>query len=763
MRSSCIVGLVVGLVIVGSPVGSEAEEMDPAVEARVQRWIETSDANGDGKLQREEVPERMAPLVIRLDADRDGALNADELAILAARMGGAQPGARAPESSSGSSAASSELVKGSSSRYDFSRVDEFLLGALDRMGGGGALMLIQDGQVIYRKSFGADWTPERAVPIASASKGISAGVIMALVDEGKLSLDDHYSKYLPEYTGKYGQITIRQGFSHTHGFPEGPQHHRDTSLTMAECVKKFLDIPLIADPGTALYYSGIGMQIDGRIAEIVTGKQWVEIFTEKIGDPLDMKSTTYYAFGETENPNVAGSVQTTIDDYGSFTWMLANGGVYEGKRVLSEAAVRTMLSNQTDDLPVKRHPAAAYAEFDADFASSRYGVGWWLEDMDADGNASEATSGGAFGCQPFVDLERNLAGVYLPYARQMRRIGQNLAINDATVVYLELREIIRDVIPEMGATSGGGGASVAIAEATWHDAERNRDVPVRVYAPPLAEGDGSFPLIVFSHGFGESRESYESQGRHWAGHGYIVIAATHAGSDTAALQAARGGGWTPAPFDVRPEDVSFIIDRALAEDQQLEIVRGRVDPDRIGVAGHSMGSSTALAMIGFTAPEGDGGRRSFADERVRCAIAQAPQIGSAAGTSGRASAGRLERFIDADSWSAISKPAMVMFGSRDTGYGVLASNPMLRRTAFDNMPAGDKYLTILGDAQHHIFTDTDPYYGGDPRDPRHVGWIHRLTTAFFDAYLKGDAEARAWLQSEALEEETAGEVTIEHK
>ncbi len=756
-----IVRFVALLSVVALPSVGAAQEMDPAVAARVQRWLEASDASGDGKLQRDEVPERMAPLVERLDADGDGALDAGELAVLAARMGGARPGARSEPGST--TATSGDLVRGTSSRYDFSRVDEFLLGTLDRMGGGGALILIQDGEVIYRKSFGADWTPERAVPIASASKGISAGVIMALVDEGKLSLNDTYSKYLPEYTGKKGQITIRQGFSHTHGFPEGPQHHRDTKLTMAECVKKFLDTPLIADPGTVLYYSGIGMQIDGRIAEIVTGQPWVEIFRSRIGDPLEMMSTNYYAFGETSNPNVAGSVQTTIDDYGNFTWMLANGGVFKGRRVLSEAAVRTVLRNQTDDLPVSRHPGAPYAQFDANFATSRYGIGWWLEGLDADGNASEATSGGAFGCQPFVDLKRNLAGVYLPYARQMRMIDQNLAINDATVVFLELREIIRDIIPTSSGAPGGSNASIVSVETTWHDGVRDRDVPVRVYAPPLELGHGPSPLIVFSHGFGESRGSYESQGRYWAEHGYIVITATHAGSDTAALQAARQGSRTVAPFDVRPEDVSFIIDRTLASDQELEIVRGRIDPQRIGVAGHSMGSSTALAMIGFTAPLADGGRRSFEDRRVRCAIAQSPQIGSAAGKSGQASAGRLEQFIDAHSWDRIDKPAMIMFGTRDTGYGLLGSNPMLRRVAFDNMPSGDKYLAVVGDSQHHVFTDTDPYYGGDPRDPRHAAWINRLTTAFFDAYLKGDAEAHAWLAGNALQDETAGEVKQEHK
>jgi dienelactone hydrolase len=560
---------------------------------------------------------------------------------------------------------------------------------------------------------------------------------MALVDDGALSLDDPYSKYLPAYTGRKGRITIRQGFSHTHGFPEGPQHNRDTRLTMDECVAKYLEIDLIADPGTALYYSGIGMQIDGKIAEIVTGKPWVEIFSEKIGGPLEMENTDYYAFGETANPNVAGSVRTTIDDYGNFTWMLANGGVFKGRRVLSEAAVRTMLRNQTGDLPVLRHAGAPYAQFDAGFGVSRYGIGWWLEDLDADGNASVATSGGAFGCQPFVDLKRNLAGVYLPYARQMRMVGEGLAINDASVVFLELRQILRDIIPEAATTADSSQVSVATAEATWHD--------------------------PFSHGFGESRGSYESQGRHWAEHGYIVIAATHAGSDSAAVEAARRGERKIVPFDLRPQDVSFIIDRAVAPNQKLDIVQGRVDADRIGVAGHSMGSSTALAMIGFTAPQREGGRRSFSDERVSCAIAQSPQIGSAAGKSGQAAAGPLERFIDTHSWDRIDRPAMVMFGRRDAGYGLLRDNPMLRRIAFDNMPAGDKYLVVVGDAQHHIFTDTDPWYGGDPRDPRHIGWIHRLTTAFFDAYLKGNVEARGRLVSEALEEETGGELTLEHK
>lgn len=332
--------------------------------------------------------------------------------------------------------------------YDFSRVDKFLEESLPRMGGGGSLILIKDNRVIYRKAFGA-FKPEMVVPIASASKWISGGVIMALVSEGKLNLDDKASKYLPDFKGKVGEITIRQMFSHTHGWPEQPYHQRNTKLTLEEAAHKIAEVPLVADSGTALFYSGLGMQVAGRIAEVVTGKPWVEIFKEKIGEPCEMKSTNYYAFGETKNPNVAGSVQTNIDDYGNFVSMIANRGVFKGRRVLSEKAVAEMLRNQTGAVPIKRHPWAPMEGIEGAPSQSRYGIGAWLEGMDAKtGAAWEASSGGAFGCQPWVDLKRNLAAVFLPYSRKMKTNAQGLAYNEAFEVYLELKKILKQIIPE---------------------------------------------------------------------------------------------------------------------------------------------------------------------------------------------------------------------------------------------------------------------------------------------------------------------------
>ena len=75
-----------------------------------------------------------------------------------------------------------------------------------------------------------------------------------------------------------------------------------------------------------------------------------------------------------------------------------------------------------------------------------------------------------------------------------------------------------------------GPLAVAVTRYDWVDSARNnRPVPVKIYSPE--KGAGPFPVIVFSHGLGGSREAYEYLGRHWASYGYVVAHLQHAGSD----------------------------------------------------------------------------------------------------------------------------------------------------------------------------------------------------------------------------------------
>ncbi|MGH9839355.1 MAG: hypothetical protein ACREEM_11290 [Blastocatellia bacterium] len=158
-------------------------------------------------------------------------------------------------------------------------------------------------------------------------------------------------------------------------------------------------------------------------------------------------------------------------------------------------------------------------------------------------------------------------------------------------------------------------------------------------------------------------------------------------------------------------------------------------------------------------------KQTFRDERVKAAIAMAPQIGSAAGMSGTAPS-PLDQLLSAGAWDEIRAPVMVFIGTRDTGYGLLQKNPNLRRLVYDTMPAGGKYLANLVNGQHHAFTDTVPWYGGDERIPAHYGYIQQVTTAFWDAYLKGNQTAltaRAWLDHNTLQKATNGQILQENK
>lgn len=357
-----------------------------------------------------------------------------------------------------STGSSTSTGTGTAAGYDFTIIDEFLEGALPRYDNGCCLIIIKDDEVVYRKAFG-DFTLDTVVPVASASKWISGGVVAALLDNGAYTLDTTASEFFPGFTGNKADITIRQMFSHTHGFqdqtppdfdPPDYQPHRDKTLaSMQAAVDIIEDVPLEYVPGEALLYSGMGMQVAGRISEIVEGKSWVQIFRERIGEPCGMDNTTYYAFGLTYNPNVAGGLETCVDDYANYVRMLSNNGCFGGRQVLSGEAVQAVMTNQSGDGPILRHPWASLAFVDPVIAESRYGIGCWLETMDNEtGEGVEISSGGAFGCNPFIYRQYGVCGVFLPFCRNMKVNGEGETYNEAHRVYLELKDLIIDIFDD---------------------------------------------------------------------------------------------------------------------------------------------------------------------------------------------------------------------------------------------------------------------------------------------------------------------------
>ena len=114
--------------------------------------------------------------------------------------------------------------------------------------------------------------------------------------------------------------------------------------------------------------------------------------------------------------------------------------------------------------------------------------------------------------------------------------------------------------------SAPGPFTVGTLQLEWRDAQRDREVPVKIYFPKNATG--ACPVIVFSHGLGGTRDGYAYLGQHWASHGYVSVHLQHHGSDDATW---RGAGRSvesmrAATMNVenslnRPLDVSFALDQ----------------------------------------------------------------------------------------------------------------------------------------------------------------------------------------------------------
>jgi predicted dienelactone hydrolase len=281
---------------------------------------------------------------------------------------------------------------------------------------------------------------------------------------------------------------------------------------------------------------------------------------------------------------------------------------------------------------------------------------------------------------------------------------------------------------------GPGPYEVASVSYDWVDSARNgRKVPVKIYYPE--KGQGPFPVIVFSPGLGGSREGYEYLGRHWASHGYVSVHVQHLGSDDAVWKGSKQpeqdlarAAADPGNAVARPKDVSFVLDRVTELNRDVTPLKGRLDLRAVGMAGHSFGGWTTLAVAGQML--GARLQSSLVDPRFKAAIAMSAPVA---------------RTTDLDrAYAKISMPILHMTGTLDDS-PIGDTKAPERRVPFDHIPAPGQYLVIFQGGDHMIFAGQRRQAGKGEKDPRFHDLILQGTTAFWDAYLKGDAAAKAWL------------------
>lgn len=274
---------------------------------------------------------------------------------------------------------------------------------------------------------------------------------------------------------------------------------------------------------------------------------------------------------------------------------------------------------------------------------------------------------------------------------------------------------------------------VNYVDLSFHDASRNRDIPLRIYLPADSAPE---PVVLFSHGLGGSRATCRYLGEHWAARGYVAVFVQHPGSDDsiwknvppAEIKRSLNRAVSLDNFLLRVQDIHAVLDQlAIWNREKTNFLAGRLNLKEIGMSGHSFGAITTEAVSGedlaFTGTD-------FTDPRIKAAIAFSPSPPPA----GRA----------ARAFGSVTIPWMLMTGTKDVApVGDITVKSRLK--VYPALHGAPKYQVVLFNAEHSAFTDRALPDDREPRNPNHHRVILALSTAFWDAYLRHDSNALAWL------------------
>ncbi len=270
--------------------------------------------------------------------------------------------------------------------------------------------------------------------IASMTKPVTGAAVLMMQDEGKLSVDDSIAIYLPEFKdlkdadGNEVTVTIAQCLTHSSGLAEVSGQETADKTTLAEVIPLVAAKPVKFKPGSKWEYCQSSINTAARIVEVVSGESFPDFLEKRFFGPLGMKDTTFYPVEE-QGPRIASSYErtpegdlrkagirflgdkaltdrnryplangglfSTAPDYAKFARMILRGGELDGRRYLSEGAVRQMTTVQSGDLATGFTPG------------NGWGLGWCVvrepQGVTATLSAGTFGHGGAYGTQAWID------------------------------------------------------------------------------------------------------------------------------------------------------------------------------------------------------------------------------------------------------------------------------------------------------------------------------------------------------------------------
>ena len=356
---------------------------------------------------------------------------------------------------------------------------------------GATLLVARHGKIAWFEAMGtrdpaskAPMTKDAIFRIYSMTKPITSVAVMMLVEEGKISLSDPVSKYIPQLGGlKVGvekpgpngptleleparrDMTVQDLMRHTSGLTYGffgpglvKKAYVESKLwedypSNAEFVDRIAKLPLLYQPGTTWDYSH-STDVLGRLIEVVSGRSFGEFLTARIFTPLGMPDTAFYVPDLSKQPRIVepfpndrsigvgaelndprvvqkwesggGGLVSTTTDYARFLQMLLNGGTLNGKRLVSPKTVAYMTS---DHLGGGAGPGPLYLPG----PGFSFGLGFAVR-KDAGvsplpGSVGEYNWGGAAGTFFWVDPKEDLFVVYMMQSPKQRVGVRNLLKN----------------------------------------------------------------------------------------------------------------------------------------------------------------------------------------------------------------------------------------------------------------------------------------------------------------------------------------------
>lgn len=283
-----------------------------------------------------------------------------------------------------------------------------LIGNQYKSGEPGAVVLVAEkGRVVYRKAFGmADlelgiaMKPEMVFEIGSMTKQMTAVAVLMLMEEGKLSLQDEITKYIPDYPVQGHRITIHHLLTHTSGIRSytsmqdwQPLWRKD--LTPSEMIDVFKNQPMDFAPGEQYLYNNSAYFMLGYIIEKASGLSYAQFLKERIFEPLKMNNS-YYGSHEQIIPLRASGYQKKEDfvnaEYLSLTQPYAAGSVMS----CVDDLLTWQMAIRDNKLVKKETIQLAFTDYRLnDGKPIHYGYGWVLNEINDSPTIEH--SGGIFG------------------------------------------------------------------------------------------------------------------------------------------------------------------------------------------------------------------------------------------------------------------------------------------------------------------------------------------------------------------------------